>query len=43
MAGPAGPLGIHILVKDIPAKFGNLARSLKEDRARVIRCVAVAS
>jgi SAM-dependent methyltransferase len=42
MAAPAGPLGIHILVKDVPTKFGNLARNFKEDRARVIRCVAVA-
>jgi hypothetical protein len=29
-------------VKDVPTKFGNLARNFKEDRARVIRCVAVA-
>ena len=43
MAAPQGPLGIHILVKDIPAKFGNLARNLQENRARVIRCVAVAT
>lgn len=42
MAAPAGPLGIHILVKDISAKFGNLARNFEEDRARVVRCVAVA-
>jgi hypothetical protein len=42
MAGPPGPLSIHLLVKDLPAKFGNLARNFEEDRARVIRCVAVA-
>src|SRR6266550_4755893 len=42
MAAPAGPIGIHILVKDVPAKFGNLARNFEEDRARVIRGVAVA-
>ena len=43
MAASSGPLGIHILVKDLPAKFGNLARNFDEDRARVIRCVAVAA
>jgi SAM-dependent methyltransferase len=42
MAAPPGPLGLHLLVKDLPAKFGNLARNFEEDRARVIRCVAIA-
>jgi SAM-dependent methyltransferase len=42
MAAPPGPLGLHLLVNDLPAKFGNLARNFQEDRARVIRCVAVA-
>jgi SAM-dependent methyltransferase len=42
MAGPEGPPSLRILVKNIPAKFENLARNFQEDRARVIRCVAVA-
>jgi SAM-dependent methyltransferase len=42
MAAPPGPLGIHLLVDNVSTKFGNLARNFEEDRARVIRCVAVA-
>src|SRR5438445_2777416 len=42
MAAPPGPLGLHLLVNDLPTKFGNLARNFEEDRARVIRRVAVA-
>jgi SAM-dependent methyltransferase len=43
MAAPPGPLGLHLLVDDLPTKFGNLAHNFEEDRARVIRCVAVAA
>ena len=42
MAAPAGPIGTHILVKDVPTKFENRARNFEEDRGGVIRGVAVA-
>ena len=42
MAAPAGPLSLNVLVKNLPAKFENLARNFQEDRARVVRCVAIA-
>jgi SAM-dependent methyltransferase len=42
MTGPPGPLGIHLLLSDAPTKFANLRRNFEEDRARVVRCVALA-
>lgn len=43
--GPAapGPLGLHLLLPDPGPKFSTFLRNLQEDRARVVRCVAVAS
>lgn len=40
-SGPA-PLGLHLLIANLPAKLGNLARNLDEGRVVVIRGVAEA-
>ena len=39
-AGPAGPLGLHLLLgDDLPVMFANLGRNLAEDRLRVVMAV----
>lgn len=40
--GPGGPppLGVHLLMADLPAKIASMVRNLEEDRIRFLRCVA---
>lgn len=40
LTGPTGPLGPHLLVPDLPAKAGNLRRSIDEGRLVLVRAVA---
>jgi sarcosine/dimethylglycine N-methyltransferase len=42
LAGPASPLGLQVFVPDLPTKAANLARNLRENRARVVQAVLVA-
>ncbi|HEX4437195.1 MAG TPA: methyltransferase domain-containing protein [Solirubrobacteraceae bacterium] len=42
LAAPPGPLGLQVFVPDLPAKAANLARNLRENRARVVQAVLVA-
>jgi ubiquinone/menaquinone biosynthesis C-methylase UbiE len=42
LAAPAGPLGLQVFVPDLPVKAANLARNLRENRARVVQAVLVA-
>src|SRR3954463_7876645 len=39
LAGGHPPLGLHVFVRDFPAKAANLVRNLAEDRARLIQAV----
>lgn len=39
LAGEQPPLGLHVFVRDFPAKAANLVRNLAEDRARLIQAV----
>ena len=41
-AGGPPPLGVHLLMGNLPAKVANMAASLAEDRIRMLRCVATA-
>ena len=43
-AGPAPnqPLGLHLLIVDMPTKGANLKRNVEEGRLTLVRCVAVA-
>lgn len=42
-APPAtSPLGLQLLIPDMPAKAANLQRNASEERIKVVRCVAVA-
>ena len=34
------PLGLQLLIPDMPTKAANLARNVAEDRVRVVRCVS---
>lgn len=44
---PTGPegghLGLHVFMPDFPARLANAGRNMKENRIRVLRCVATAS
>jgi SAM-dependent methyltransferase len=42
MAGSMGPLGLQLLIPDLPTKIANMIRNLQEDRVRLLRCVAEA-
>ena len=35
-----GPLGLHLLIPDMPVKGANLARNAREGRIALVRCVA---
>lgn len=37
------PIGLHLLIADLPIKIGNLKRSVEERRIVVVRCVATAT
>lgn len=43
-AGPAPnqPLGLHLLIADMPTKGANLKRNVEEGRLTLVRCVAEA-
>lgn len=41
-AGPPPPLGLHLVIKDMPAKVQNMHRDLEEGRVKLLRGVAVA-
>jgi sarcosine/dimethylglycine N-methyltransferase len=43
LAAPSNPLGLQVFVPDLPVKAANLARNLKENRARVVQAVLVAA
>lgn len=43
LAAPPSPLGLQVFVPDLPEKAANLARNLREDRARVVQAVLVAA
>ncbi|MCU1359496.1 MAG: SAM-dependent methyltransferase, type 11 [Ilumatobacteraceae bacterium] len=34
------PLGLQLLIENVPLKLGNLRRNAQEDRIRVVRCIA---
>lgn len=36
----AAPLGVHLLMADLPTKVANMGRNLQEDRIRLVLCVA---
>jgi ubiquinone/menaquinone biosynthesis C-methylase UbiE len=42
LAGEQPPLGLHVFVRDFPAKAANLVRNLAENRARLIQAVLTA-
>jgi MPBQ/MSBQ methyltransferase len=42
-AGPASPLGLHLLIPDMPAKGANLQRNVDEQRIVIVRGVADAT
>lgn len=39
-AAAPSPLGLQLVIDDMPGKLGNLRRNAEEDRIRVVRCVA---
>ena len=39
-AGAPSPLGLHLLIPNMPVKGANLQRNVEEDRLVVVRCVA---
>jgi SAM-dependent methyltransferase len=39
-APSASPLGMHLIVPNLPVKAGNLGRNIAEQRVRMVRCVA---
>ena len=39
-AGAPSPLGLHLLIPNMPVKGANLQRNVEEDRIVVVRCVA---
>ncbi|HEU5001569.1 MAG TPA: class I SAM-dependent methyltransferase [Actinomycetota bacterium] len=41
-AGPPPPLGLHLVIKDMPAKVQNMRQDLEEGRVTLLRGVAVA-
>lgn len=40
VAGATPPLGVHLLMADLPTKVVNMGRNLEEDRIRLVLCVA---
>lgn len=36
----ASPLGLHLLIPDLPTKGANLRRNVEEDRLALVRCIA---
>jgi SAM-dependent methyltransferase len=42
-AAPASPIGLHLIISNLPTKAANVKRNLEEQRISLLRCVATAS